>query len=339
MHDRLPELAELERCIETLGTHATHESLGEIGIGRHSTPRLKLHALTLGNPDPAMPGFAVIGGVHGLERIGTQVVIAFLQSLAARLRWDVLLHQQLESLRLVVIPMLNPGGFWRRTRANPQGVDLMRNAPIEAEQPVPRLLGGQRLSPSLPWFRGAADAPMQPEAQALCDLITRELLPRPFSLAIDCHSGFGTRDQLWFPYAHTTTPIAHLAEIHALAELLDDGHLYHRYTVEPQSRHYLTHGDLWDFLYQRALTHSPAVFLPLTLEMGSWLWVKKNPLQLFSRHGMFNPQVPHRWQRVLRRHMNCLDFLARACVSHAHWLPTGSEREPHTARALARWYA
>ena len=24
-------------------------------------------------------------------------------------------------------------------------------------------------------------------------------------------------------------------------------------------------------------------FLPLTLEMGSWIWVKKNPRQLFSR--------------------------------------------------------
>lgn len=47
---------------------------------------------------------------------------------------------------------------------------------------------------------------------------------------------------------------------------------------EPQSQQYLTHGDLWDHLYLRALTGHPGhLFLPLTLEMGSWLWVKKNP--------------------------------------------------------------
>ena len=50
-----------------------------------------------------------------------------------------------------------------------------------------------------------------------------------------------------------------------------------------------------------------AFFLPLTLEMGSWLWVKKNPRQLFSRHGIFNPLIEHRQQRVLRRHLALLD--------------------------------
>ena len=139
---------------------------------------------------------------------------------------------------------------------------------------------------------------METESAALCRIVTDELLSRPFSLAVDCHSGFGMRDRIWFPHAHTPRPIEHLAEIHALLETMDDSLLHHRYRVEPQSRQYLAHGDLWDHLYLQ--TPPGAAFIPLTLEMGSWLWVRKNPRQLFSRHGLFNPTIAHRQQRVLR---------------------------------------
>ena len=108
--------------------------------------------------------------------------------------------------------------------------------------------------------------------------------------------------------------------------------------IEPQSRQYLTHGDLWDHLYMRACARPDAVFLPLTLEMGSWLWIKKNPRQLLSRHGFFNPLIDHRHQRVLRRHLPWLDFISRAACSHERWLPTGVQRESQTALARARWY-
>ncbi len=84
-------------------------------------------------------------------------MLSFLQSLLARLRWDRLLHQQLDAVRLLFMPLVNPGGMWQSTRCNPQGVDLMRNAPVDALEKVPFLLGGQRLSPRLPWYRGALD--------------------------------------------------------------------------------------------------------------------------------------------------------------------------------------
>jgi hypothetical protein len=80
------------------------------------------------------------------------------------------------------------------------------------------------------------------------------------------------------------------------------------------------------------------VFLPLTLEMGSWIWVKKNPRQIFSRQGIFNPLIQHRQQRVLRRHLSWLDFLARAASGYRRWSPTGAERERHHESALALWY-
>jgi hypothetical protein len=278
------------------------------------------------------------GGVHGLERIGAEVVIAYLHSLVMRLQWDSTLHCQLESVRLVFMPLVNPGGMALGTRANPNGVDLMRNAPVDALEPVPFLVGGQRISAGLPWFRGLKGVPMEPENLAVVEVVEQELLSRRFSLSVDCHSGFGRRDRIWFPYAHTRAPIAHLAELHALKSIFVQSHSHHRYIIEPQSGQYLAHGDLWDHLYQQACIDPARVFLPLTLEMGSWLWVKKNPRQLFSRHGMFNPLIEHRQQRVLRQHQLLLDFLSRAASGHQLWQPLGDARAPHHARALQDWY-
>jgi Zinc carboxypeptidase len=242
-------------------------------------------------------------------------------------------------MRLVVMPIVNPGGIWRGTRANPNGVDLMRNAPVDAAQGVPFLFGGQRISARLPWYRGAPGAPMEAENAAVCQVVEREFFGRSFAIALDCHSGFGIDDRIWFPYAHSASPIAHLPEMHALKGIFDQTHPNHRYVIEPQSRQYLAHGDLWDYLYQRACAIPGLTFLPLTLEMGSWLWVKKNPRQLFSRHGMFNPLIEHRQQRVLRRHLAWLDFLARAACGHHHWLPQAEAREQSRAQALREWYA
>jgi hypothetical protein len=332
----LPELLALERIME-LGAGQLETRV----VGRVAMPQggdYPIHAVSLGNPDPSVPAVGYFGGVHGLERIGAEVVIAYLQSLVMRLQWDSTLHKQLESVRLVFMPIVNPGGMALGTRANPQGVDLMRNAPIASVEPVPFLVGGQRISARLPWYRGAPSAPMEMENRAVCEVVTQELLSRKFSVAVDCHSGFGARDRIWFPYAHTRAPIAHLAEIQALKSIFVQSNSYHRYIFEPQSLQYLAHGDVWDYLYQQSCTEADRVFLPLTLEMGSWLWVKKNPRQLFSRHGMFNPLIEHRQQRVLRQHQSFLDFLSRAACGHALWLPTMENRAHFYAQALQDWY-
>lgn len=331
-----PELFALERIIEVAPPSVEARVVGEVEA--QSGRAFPLYAITLGNPAPALPAIGFFGGVHGLERIGAAVVIAYLHHLVMRLEWDATLHRQLESVRLVFMPLVNPGGMALGTRANPNGVDLMRNAPIDADQRVPALVGGQRLSARLPWYRGAAGAGMERESAALCAVAEAELLSRDFSLALDCHSGFGVTDRIWFPYAHTRKPFDHLAEIHALKEVFSRTHRNHTYLFEPQSRQYLAHGDLWDFLHLRACERAGRIMLPLTLEMGSWLWIKKNPRQLFSRRGIFNPQIEHRQQRVLRRHLSLLDFLSRAACSYHNWLPQGEPRIRHQREALAQWY-
>lgn len=70
------------------------------------------------------------------------------------------------------------------------------------------------------------------------------------------------------------------------------------YLFEPQSRYYLTHGDLWDFLYLRNRWKVVMCSCPLTLEMGSWRWIRKNPLQLRQLLGLYHPIKPHRLNRV-----------------------------------------
>jgi Zinc carboxypeptidase len=328
-----PELGQLEDLARRAGSDLEQRLLCEVSVG---SERLPVQAFMLGSRDAQAPAVGFFGGVHGLERIGAEVVIAYLRSLVMRLRWDDALQRQLETLRLVFLPLVNPGGLCLGTRANPNGVDLMRNAPVDARERVPYLVGGQRLSAALPWYRGVEGAPMEAESAALCRIVEEELLARRFSISVDCHSGFGLHDRIWFPHAHTSTPIERLPEMHALFETMDETLLHHRYIIEPQSRQYLAHGDLWDHLYLRA--PPSRVFLPLTLEMGSWSWVRKNPWQLLTRQGLFNPMIEHRQQRVLRRHIGWLDFITRAAGSHRRWLPALAQREGHRALAMSRWY-
>jgi len=161
----LPELIELERIIAAGAAHLDARVVCQVTAGDRRFP---VHAVMLGNPSPEIPAVGFFGGVHGLERIGAEVVIAYLRSLVMRLQWDSVLQRQLESVRLVFMPLVNPGGVWRGTRANPNGVDLMRNAPLEATERVPFLIGGQRISAGLPWYRGPLHGPMEAESRALC---------------------------------------------------------------------------------------------------------------------------------------------------------------------------
>ncbi len=304
----IPELAAIERLTEIAAPLVSVERLAVVET-------LPIHAFHFGVADPNLPVLLVTGGVHGLERIGSDVAIAFLTSLHARLPWDAVLHDALARCRVLVVPLINPVGMTLGRRANGNGVDLMRNAPSSSR--ATPLLGGQRLSSKLPWYMGAADAPMERESAALTAFVERELFGAPAALALDLHSGFGFLDRLWYPYARTRESPPNLAVIEALHRLLDDALPNHVYRVEQTARAYTIRGDLWDHLFDR----SGGALISLTLEMGSWSWVRKNPLQGLSTLGRFNPVKPHRHRRTLRRHLPLLDFLLHAVASHRAWVP------------------
>jgi hypothetical protein len=281
---------------------------------------MPIYAFRFGTTERSAPTFLVTGGVHGLERIGTEVAIAFLSSLVARLGWDAVLHDTLARCRVIVVPLINPVGMARGQRANGNGVDLMRNAPTHDLGGTP-LVGGHRLSPRLPWYMGPPGAPMETEAAALVRLVEDELFAAPLAIALDLHSGFGFVDRLWYPYARTREPLPDLPAVAALGRLLDDALPNHVYRVEQTAQTYTIRGDLWDHLYDRRRAAGGGVLLPLTLEMGSWMWVRKNPLQGLSSLGRFNPTKPHRHRRTLRRHMPLLELLLHAAASHRAWMP------------------
>ena len=332
---RLPELLWTERLIRGFPSllHVRTEH-----VFHWQGHQLPFYCLTLGNRDPATPTVLFTGGVHGLERIGSQVLLAWLQSFLERASWDTNTASLLQQIQIVVIPMVNPVGIYRNTRSNGNDVDLNRNAPIEAEGRVPFIGGGHRINPRVPCYRGKPNNEMEKENRILEAVIKRQILNHPISLTLDLHSGLGMRDHLWFPYAYRKRPIGSIANFLALKFLWERTYPRQPYIYEPQSIHYLAHGDIWDYFYKLAKTSSDCVFMPLTLEMGSWNWVRKNPLQLKTLSGIFNPQIAHRHSRVLRRHLILLDFMLSAAINHQHWMPDQAHSEVLKQAAKNIWY-
>ncbi len=331
-----PELQEVLALKEELKSHARVETIAEVGD-------FPITAFAFGSESPEAPVLGITAGVHGIEKIGTWIALSFLRFLQARITWDEGLAWQLKRIRVLFVPIVNPVGMSRFSRCNGNGVDLMRNAPITAEN-ASFLVGGHFISPHLPWYRGNLAQTfegMETESKALIQYIQRQTQQSIRTVILDMHSGFGLQDQLWFPFAKSTRPFPHLPEVHSLKLALDKVHPNHIYRFEPQAKHYTTHGDLWDYLYlewmksqsgelanqnQTSQQSTPSdfskrLFLPLTLELGSWRWVKKNPIQLFSFMGHYNPVKPHRQKRALRRHLPLFDFLTRIMTSPSLWWP------------------
>jgi hypothetical protein len=310
------EWEELKKLKAQLNPKCSVETLTLV---HHDQTPLPIEAFSFGSKDQDAPVLGIVGGIHGLERIGSWVALAFLQYLNSRLDWDPSLNFQLERIRIFFVPLVNPIGMARFTRCNGNGVDLMRNAPINADRAT-FLVGGHHLSKHLPWYRGNPEQTfegMEEEAKALLHYCETQIKSSRDSIILDLHSGFGIQDQLWYPYAKTTKIFPEIDRIQTLKDTLDRILPHHVYQFEPQSKNYTTHGDLWDYLYDSLKLKNPSFqgFLPLTLEMGSWNWVKKNPIQLLSYLGPYNPIKPHRQKRTLRRHLLLFDFLIRALTS------------------------
>ncbi|MEQ1740048.1 MAG: M14 family zinc carboxypeptidase, partial [Methyloglobulus sp.] len=167
---KFPELEQLERIIERLGDRAQSKVIERIPYKSLEFP---IHCITLGSTEPDVPVLAFFGGVHGLEKIGSEVILSYMQTLCELLDWDEELSARLEKSRLIFVPIVNPVGVYLGTRSNGNGVDLMRNSPTEGVAAT-KLYGGHRISPLLPWYRGD-EFNMEKEAQALCRVVDQHL--------------------------------------------------------------------------------------------------------------------------------------------------------------------
>jgi len=296
-------------------------------------------SFTIGSENPIHPTLFITGGVHGLERVGAQLAWSLLKSTLDRLMWDKSLQELFKNIRLVVVPLVNPVGYFHYKRSNGNDVDLMRNSPVRAIEKTPFLLGGQSYSKKLPWFQGNLQQ-MEDENIALRTKFFQSSGKSKCIISIDFHSGFGMKDRLWFPFSFTKNPFDRLPEMNALTRLFEETHPYHVYKIEPQSKGYLLNGDIWDYFFQELKSSNPdSVFLPITLEMGSWSWIRKNPMQLFSKQGIFNPMKEHRLKRTYRRHNLLFDFLLKAIYSHSVWSELDSiDHQSNLQLAMERWY-
>tara|TARA_B100001971_G_scaffold213155_1_gene245595 strand:+ start:186587 stop:187534 length:948 start_codon:yes stop_codon:yes gene_type:complete len=309
----IPEINELFYIADLKPDFFKVIKLNEVQVGETLYP---IYGLKIGADDPKLPTLGLFGGVHGLERIGSQVIISYLSTLAERLQWDQDLRDEFKTRRIVAIPIVNPWGIKTLSRSNANGVDLMRNAPVEADNAT-FLVGGHRISNHLPWYRGKS---LEVESSTLIDFVKAEMFESKYSLALDFHSGFGVKDQIWYPWAKSTDPFPYMPEFNKLKELFEKTYPYHVYKIEGQSMNYTTHGDLWDYaLLEQMKLNNNKTFIPLTLELGSWNWVKKNPIQFFSMFGLFNPIKKHRYSRTMRRHIYLIDFLLKAIAHRDNW--------------------
>ncbi len=347
---KLPELVTFGRLARSLVGKARVRVEDVVHYKGRSFP---LISVVIGSEDPEAPTLGIFGGVHGLERIGSDVVISWMQSLTETMEWDESLRERLKTSRLVFMPIVNPAGIYDMMRSNGNGVDLMRNSPVRATEAPAFMLGGHQISSKLPWYSPPVFKidDMEVESRALCRLVEREMFHSKCAITVDVHSGFGAVDRFWFPWAKSKTPPPHIEEISALKRLFDRSYPHHFYQIEPQAKSYTTHGDLWDWLYERHMNQADATdpdtgmskqgpfFMPYTLELGSWLWLKKNPRQVFSSLGAFNPIQPHRLKRILRRHLTLFDFLHRAVISSTPWRELDENtRAQLRRRAMDLWY-
>lgn len=313
----LPELLEVEELADKYRGLLNTEKLGEVSNGTYSFP---IYGMNLGSKDPKAPVFGLFGGVHGLERIGSHVLLSFLKTLLHRMQWEKDWESFFSNCRLVSIPIINPLGMALVRRGNGNNVDLMRNSPLDANGKLIPLVSGQRISPLIPWYRGKIMSPPELETQLVYEFCKKHFFQSERVITLDIHSGFGFKDRLWYPWSTSSQPFPHEPEVLRVKELLEKTYPYNIYTVEHQSLNYSNHGDLWDWIYQAYQQAAPkGQFLPLTLEMGSWLWVKKNIWQVFSWDGLFNPVKKHRYARTMRRHNQLLELLLKASRYHESW--------------------
>lgn len=311
----VPEISDLESLFNEFPELVRKENLGMVKAGSKTYP---LYGLVIGTERPDAPTIGFFAGVHGLERIGSHVLLAFLRSLLTRATWDDNWKTFFQNHRLVSIPVVNPAGFALNSRSNANGVDLMRNAPVEAEGKTILGLAGQRFSNKLPWFRGGEE--FEQETQAVVDFVKKYMFESKVLITLDMHSGFGMQDQLWYPWAKSAQVFPHGPQTKKLIDLFESAYPYHIYKIEAQHLSYTTHGDLWDWLYiEHQKLHLGTTYIPLTLEMGSWMWVRKNIWQLFTVEGLFNPVKKHRYARTMRRHLHMMEFLLTSLSHSKNW--------------------
>jgi hypothetical protein len=336
-----PWLEQFDRLFYKHKEHLPHYSEHLLSEVRHDLGVWPLKLYRFGNPKASSALF-LTAGIHGPEVIGIETLFALLESLLEKSSWDAVTQNYFEKIDFHLIPVANPFGVTFFKRGNGRGVDLMRNAPSLRPNSLLAFSASQSWSSKLPWYSGPFGF-SEVETRSTYEWFQTHLLPRAHLISLDFHSGFGWSDQIWFPYAFDRVPFEHMHILMYWWGQFEKAHPYHFYDISPVSLAYRIDGDLWDYFFQQFISLHQAdadkvFYLPLTLEMGSWLWVKKQPLQLFRKNGLFYPWAQHRKKRVLRRHYSFFDYVLRSLLHPASWLKLAQKQQHQCWRlGLERW--
>lgn len=283
--------------------------LDEIGEFEHNGYRIPMNAFFIGHrPDPKLPTVAFFSCFHGVEWVGGRVLINFIDHLVRELCWDEGTRDLVSKINICGIPIANPVGRIEKTRSNGRGVDLMRNAPVTGKRVIP-LLGGQRISGSLPWYMGKK---IEKENQIIMKFIDDNVFPSEFKMTLDIHSAFLRRSRIWMPYASGKKLPQKEQEIFTrIKKLLNSIYKYNPYRYEKQELVYRTHGDFWDYNFDRHEMNKKGTYIPLTLEISSLNWVLRNFVFNWSFESLFNPLNRRESNEEYFRHITVFDFILR----------------------------
>ncbi len=79
------EMDDLEDLIHKFGELARTRVVAEVSSNNKTFP---LYCISISSSRPTDPAVGIFGGVHGLERIGSEVVLSFMHTLLEWIRWD-----------------------------------------------------------------------------------------------------------------------------------------------------------------------------------------------------------------------------------------------------------
>lgn len=302
--------------------------LKQVGLSRQTKNgfQFAIHSLEIGTKSAIKKNpVGLIAGVHGLETIGIRILLDFLEYITDPDSEGFMHEIRKGQVGIVAIPIVNPGGVALKRRSNPAGVDLMRNSGIKADKVVP-FFGGQSLSRRLPYYRGIG---LEPESRTLHRVlfekfykIKNRVLP-----VLDIHSGFGRKDSIWWPYAKTAAPCADHTMIYNITNFLRLNCHHDNFEYSAQGVVYNAHGDLWDMFYDHYLKYHSSHYkrwnshlLPLTLELGTWAHLRKNPGRIFNKRNIFNPPREKKAETITGYRSFLRDFVLLAKSSPGDWV-------------------
>jgi len=300
------ELIQLKRLEKNFGDIVIMEEIGEVAYKGYRTP---INAFFISHkPKPELPTIAFFSCFHGVEWIGSRVLVNFIEHLVREIKWDEDIKSLTEKVNICGIPIVNPIGRIEGYRSNGNGIDLMRNAPVVSEDALP-LLGGQRISRHLPWYMGEG---LEKENEIVVKFLNDYVFPSNFKMTIDIHSAFLRGSRIWIPYASGKKLRSKEAAIfRQVRKTLNGIYKYNPYKYEKQEHVYKTHGDFWDYNFDRHNDLYPGTYLPLTLEISSWDWTMKNFLKHWSLESLFSPDSRKESNAEYIKHIMVFDFLIR----------------------------